>query len=67
MKDDNILKPKFEIAARTELHDRIDYYFEQIENSMSHYDLDEYPELLRSFQNLQDSILWWNQFWQDLE
>lgn len=62
---DNILRPKFNIVSKNEPHEIIDYYFEQIEEALSYYDLEEDVEIAECYQYLQTSVLWWQLAWKD--
>jgi len=65
MKDDNILRPKFKIVARNEPHEIIDHCFSELEEALSHYDLETDEDLLLSWLLLRSSILHWNASWED--
>ena len=55
----------FKIISRTEPHEIIDYYFEQLEEAMSHYDLEEDIDIIQAWLALRTSILYWNQAWKE--
>ena len=63
MKDEKLLKPKFEIVSRNEPWEIVDAYFEILEEAMLHYDLED-PRMGAALQRLQESYFWWNQFFE---
>jgi hypothetical protein len=60
-------KHSFKIISRTEPHEIIDYYFEQLEEAMSYYDIGEDPDMLQAWLHMRTSILFWQQYWAEEE